>query len=344
MTMIDLRSDTVTKPSEAMRQAMARAEVGDDVYGEDPTVNRLQEMGAALVGKAVALFVPSGTMANQLALRAQAPPGQEVIVESRCHMVRYEQGAGAALAGVQFHWIVGQRGIMAPEQVEAAIRPKDLHTIQTALICVENTHNSGGGTVYPLATIERIGAIARQRGLPLHLDGARLFNAVTATGASATEYAKHCTTVSFCLSKGLGAPAGSLLATNDQDMVDRLRRFRRMYGGGMRQAGILAAAGIYALEHNIARLKDDHDHATRLAHLLAQIPTVTLDLKSVETNMIFFDVKSSRPPADVVAALKAEGVLVNAVGGTTYRAVTHLDVSADDIEKAGQVFANVLAK
>ena len=344
MTMIDLRSDTVTKPSEAMRQAMARAEVGDDVYGEDPTVNRLQEMGAALVGKAVALFVPSGTMANQLALRAQAPPGQEVIVESRCHMVRYEQGAGSALAGVQFHWIVGQRGIMAPEQVEAAIRPKDLHTIQTALICVENTHNSGGGTVYPLATIERIGAIARQRGLPLHLDGARLFNAVTATGASATEYAKHCTTVSFCLSKGLGAPAGSLLATNDQDMVDRLRRFRRMYGGGMRQAGILAAAGIYALEHNIARLKDDHDHATRLAHLLAQIPTVTLDLKSVETNMIFFDVKSSRPPADVVAALKAEGVLVNAVGGTTYRAVTHLDVSADDIEKAGQVFANVLAK
>ncbi|OGW68714.1 MAG: threonine aldolase [Nitrospirae bacterium RIFCSPLOWO2_01_FULL_62_17] len=342
--MIDLRSDTVTKPSEAMRQAMARAEVGDDVYGEDPTVNRLQEMGAALVGKAVALFVPSGTMANQLALRAQAPPGQEVIVESRCHMVRYEQGAGSALAGVQFHWIVGQRGIMAPEQVEAAIRPKDLHTIQTALICVENTHNSGGGTVYPLATIERIGAIARQRGLPLHLDGARLFNAVTATGASATEYAKHCTTVSFCLSKGLGAPAGSLLATNDRDMVDRLRRFRRMYGGGMRQAGILAAAGIYALEHNIARLKDDHDHATRLAHLLAQIPTVTLDLKSVETNMIFFDVKSSRPPADVVAALKAEGVLVNAVGGTTYRAVTHLDVSADDIEKAGQVFANVLAK
>jgi threonine aldolase len=170
--MIDLRSDTVTKPSEAMRQAMASAEVGDDVYGEDPTVNRLQEKGAALLGKAVALFVPSGTMANQLALRAQAPPGQEVIVESRCHMIRYEQGAGAALAGVQFHWIVGERGIMTPEQVEAAIRPKDSHTIQTALICVENTHNSGGGTIYPLATIERIGAIARQRGLPTHMAGA----------------------------------------------------------------------------------------------------------------------------------------------------------------------------
>jgi threonine aldolase len=340
--MIDLRSDTVTKPSEAMRQAMARAEVGDDVYGEDPTVNRLQEAGAALVGKAAALFVPSGTMANQLALRAQAPPGQEVIVESKCHMIRYEQGAGSALAGVQFHWIVGERGIMAPEQIETAIRPKDPHTIQTAMICIENTHNSGGGSIYPLATVERIGAIARQRGLPLHMDGARLFNAVVATGASATEYAKHCTTVSFCLSKGLGAPAGSLLATNDHDMIDRLRRFRRMYGGGMRQAGILAAAGLYALEHNIARLKDDHDHAKRLATLLASIQTVTIDVKTVETNMLFFDVASSRPPAEVVAALKAEGVLINAVGGRTYRAVTHLDISADDIEKAGAIFSRVL--
>jgi threonine aldolase len=342
--MIDLRSDTVTKPSEAMRQAMAHAEVGDDVYGEDPTVNRLQEMGAALVGKAVALFVPSGTMANQLALRAQAQPGQEVIVESRCHMVRYEQGAGGALAGVQFHWVAGERGIMTPEQVEAAIRPKDANTIQTALVCVENTHNSGGGTIYPLATIERIGALARQRGLPMHLDGARLFNAVVATGTSAAEYAKHFTTVSFCLSKGLGAPAGSLIATNDRDMVEKLRRFRRMYGGSMRQAGVLAAAGIYALEHNITRLKEDHEHARRLANLLAYIPSVSLDLKSVETNIIFFDVKSSRSPADLVAALKAEGVLINAVGGTTYRAVTHLDVSQDDIDRAGQIFSRVFTQ
>ncbi len=342
--MIDLRSDTVTKPSEAMRQTMARAEVGDDVYGEDPTVNRLQEMAAALVGKAVSLFVPSGTMANQLALRAQAQPGQEVIVESKAHMVRYEQGAGGALAGVQFHWIVGARGIMTPEQVEAAIRPKDPHTIQTALICVEHTHNSGGGTIYPLATIERIGAIARQRGLPMHLDGARLFNAVVATGTSATEYAKHFSTVSFCLSKGLGAPAGSLIATNDRDMLEKLRRFRRMYGGAMRQAGVLAAAGLYALEHNIARLKEDHDHAKRLAQVLAQIPAVTLDLASVETNILFFDVKSSRAPADLVAALKAEGVLINAVGGNTYRAVTHLDVSAEDIDRAGQIFTRVLSQ
>lgn len=342
--MIDLRSDTVTKPSQAMRQAMAKAEVGDDVYGEDPTVNRLQEVAAALVGKAVALFVPSGTMANQLALRAQAQPGQEVIVDSHAHMVRYEQGAGGALAGVQFHWVAGERGLLAPEQVEAAIRPKDPHTIQTALICLENTHNSGGGTIYPLAAVERIGAIARQRGLPMHLDGARLFNAVVATGTSATEYAKHFATVSFCLSKGLGAPAGSLIATNDRDMLERLRRFRRMYGGAMRQAGVLAAAGLYALEHNIARLKDDHEHARRLATLLSQIPTVSLDLKSVETNIIFFDVASSRSPADLVAALKAEGVLINAVGGRTYRAVTHLDVSAEDIEKAGKIFALVLSQ
>ncbi len=325
-----------------MRDAMARAEVGDDVYGEDPTVNRLQELAAALVGKAVALFVPSGTMANQLALRAQSQPGQEVIVDSRAHMLRYEQGAGSALSGVQFHWVPGERGIMTPEQVEAAIRPKDPHTVQTALICIENTHNVGGGTIYPLASVERIGAIARQRGLPLHMDGARLFNAVVATGASATEYAKHCTTVSFCLSKGLGAPAGSLIATNDRDMLEKLRRFRRMYGGAMRQAGVLAAAGLYALEHNIARLKDDHEHARRLATLLSQNPSVSLDLKSVETNIIFFDVASSRSPADLVAALKAEGVLINAVGGRSYRAVTHLDVSADDIEQAGKILPRVI--
>jgi threonine aldolase len=239
--------------------------------------------------------------------------------------------------------VPGERGIMTPEQVEAAIRPKDPHTIQTALICVENTHNSGGGSVYPLATVERIGAVARQRGLPMHLDGARLFNAVVATGTSATEYAKHFTTVSFCLSKGLGAPAGSLIATNDRDMLERLRRFRRMYGGGMRQAGVLAAAGLYALEHNIARLREDHEHARRLANLLASIPSVSIDLKSVETNIVFFDVASSRAPADLVAALKAGGVLINAVGGRTYRAVTHLDVSADDIERAGMIFSRVLS-
>lgn len=343
--MIDLRSDTVTKPSAAMREAMARAEVGDDVYGEDPTVNRLQEMAAALLGKAAALFVPSGTMANQLSIRVQTRPGDEVIIENRAHIVRYEQGAVAALAGVQIHGLPSERGILDPAQVEAAIRPKDPHTLPTGLICLENTHNSGGGSIYPLATIERIRDIALAHGIPMHLDGARLFNAVVATGVSAAEYARHFETVSFCLSKGLGAPVGSLIVMNDRPMVDKLRRFRRMYGGGMRQAGILAAAGIYALEHNLSRLKEDHEHAWRLARLLQKIPTVSLDPDRAETNIVMFDVVGSRRSTqEIVATLKKEGVLLNGVGGTTFRAVTHLDVTAQDIEQAGQILARVLSR
>lgn len=343
--MIDLRSDTVTKPSAAMREAMARAEVGDDVYGEDPTVNRLQEMAAALLGKAYALFVPSGTMANQLSIRVQTRPGDEVIIESRAHIVRYEQGAAAALSAVQLHMIPTDRGILDPAQVEVAIRPKDPHTLPTGLICLENTHNSGGGSIYPLASIERIREIAMAHGIPAHLDGARLFNAVVATGVSAAEYARYFETVSFCLSKGLGAPVGSLVVTNDRLMLDKLRRFRRMYGGGMRQAGILAAAGIYALEHNISRLKEDHENARRLARLLHKISTVSLDPDRVETNIVMFDVVgSSRSAQEIVATLKKEGLLLNAVGGTTFRAVTHLDVTAHDIEKAGQILARVLSQ
>ena len=342
--MIDLRSDTVTKPSPAMREAMARAPVGDDVYGEDPTVNRLQEMAAALLGKTAALFVPSGIMANQLSIRVQTQPGDEVIVESRSHIVRYEHGAAAALAGVQLHWVSGDRGILEPEQVEAAIRPKDPYTIPTTLICLENTHNSGGGSIYPLSTIERIRTIAHARGIPMHLDGARLFNGVVATGVSAAEYARHFETVSFCLSKGLGAPVGSLIVS-DRPTVDKLRRFRRMYGGGMRQAGILAAAGIYALEQNISRLKEDHNHARLLANALTKIRTVSIQPDQVETNIVLFDVMSSRrSSAEILADLKKEGVLVNAVGGTTFRAVTHLDVTSKDIEEAGQIFASVLSR
>lgn len=342
--MIDLRSDTVTKPSPAMREAMARAPVGDDVYGEDPTVNRLQEMAAALLGKAAALFVPSGIMANQLSIRVQTQPGDEVIVESRSHIVRYEHGAAAALAGVQLHWVSGARGILEPGQVEAAIRPKDPYTIPTTLICLENTHNSGGGSIYPLSTIERIRTVARARGIPMHLDGARLFNAVVATGVSAAEYARHFETVSFCLSKGLGAPVGSVIVS-DRPTVEKLRRFRRMYGGGMRQAGILAAAGIYALDQNISRLKEDHDHARLLANALKQIRTVSIQPDQVETNIVLFDVMASRrSPAEILADLKKEGVLVNAVGGTTFRAMTHLDVTSKDIEEAGPIFASVLSR
>ncbi len=342
--MIDLRSDTVTKPSPAMREAMARAEVGDDIYGEDPTVNRLQDVGAALVGKRAALFVPSGTLGNQLCLRAQAEPGREVIVEGQCHIIRYEQGAAAALAGVQLHWITGRHGLMTAEQVEAAIRPTDPYSIQTALICIENTHNAGGGTIYPLATIQAIRAVANAHGLPMHLDGARLFNAVVASGVSAADYARHFETVTFCLSKGLGAPAGSLIATDDLALLERLRRFRRMYGGAMRQSGILAAAGLYALEHHVQRLAEDHAHAKRLAARLEQIPGVSINPAAVDTNLVFFDVHGSRLSAPAfVAALRQEGVLLNAVNPRTCRAVTHLDVSAQAIEQAADAITRVLA-
>jgi len=342
--MIDLRSDTVTKPTEAMRQAMARADVGDDVYGEDPTVNRLQDMVATMFGKKAALFVPSGTMANQLAIRLHTQPGQEVIVESKSHIVRYEQGAAGALAGVQLHWITGVRGLISAEQVEAAVRPKEPHTIQTALICLENTHNSGGGTIYPLATIERIRAVANTHGIPMHLDGARLFNAIVATTLPPGSYAQHFETLSVCLSKGLGAPAGSLLMMNDLTLLDKARRLRRMYGGAMRQSGILAAAGIYALEHHVGRLKVDHDHAKQLARRLQQIPTVKITPQDVDTNIVIFDVIGHRltPPA-IVASLKQEGVLINAIGGSSFRAVTHLNISSAMTEEACEIFARVLA-
>jgi threonine aldolase len=300
-------------------------------------------MVAAMLSKRYALFVPSGTMANQLALRAHTQPGQEVIVESTSHIVRYEQGAAGALAGVQLHWVPGERGIMTGEQVEAAIRPKDPYSIPTGLICLENTHNAGGGTIYPLSTIEKIRAIATQHGIPMHLDGARLMNAVAATTIPPASYAQHFDTVSMCLSKGLGAPAGSLLITSDQGVIERARRFRRMYGGAMRQAGVLAAAGIYALEHHVTRLPDDHVHAKKLARILQQIPSVRIAPQHVETNIVIFEITGQRrTPAEIVAALKQAGVLINAIGGLSYRAVTHLNISAKQIEEAGTVFTHVL--
>ncbi len=342
--MIDLRSDTVTQPSQAMRDAMAAAPVGDDVYGEDPTVNRLQEMAAALLGKAAALFVPTGIMANQLSIRVHTRPGDEVIVDSRAHIVKYEHGAAAALAGVQLHWVNGQRGILEPEQILAAIRPNDPYNPRTRLICLENTHNSGGGSVYPLPTIQRTRDIAVARGIPMHLDGARLFNAVVASGVAAADYARHFETVSFCLSKGLGAPVGSIIVS-DAETVAKLRPLRRMYGGGMRQAGILAAAGLYALEHNIARLKEDHAHAKALAGQLRKIPSVSIDVEGIETNIVMFEVTDlSRSSPEILGTLKQAGLLINSVGGMSFRAVTHLNVSAQAIEEAGRIFTRVLTR
>ena len=253
MAIIDLRSDTVTKPTVGMRQAMASADVGDDVYGEDPTVNRLELMAAELLGKEAALFVPTGVMGNQLCVRLHTQPGDEVIVEGSAHLIRYEGGSASSMSGVQLCCVPGTRGLLSPEAVETAIRQPDLHTPPTTLLCLEQTHNVGGGSVYPLETIQRIAVIARQHDVALHLDGARLFHAVVKTGVAAADYAKVFDTMSFCLSKGLGAPVGSVIVS-DAARIQKLRRLQKIFGGGMRQVGIVAAAGIYALDHHIARL------------------------------------------------------------------------------------------
>ena len=342
--MIDLRSDTVTKPSPAMREAMATAEVGDDVFGEDPTVNHLQETAARLLGKEAALFVPSGTMANQLSVRLHTRPGDEIIVEAGAHVVRYESGAAAGLSGVQTCWLQGPRGVLQPEQIETAIRPPEYHNPPTTLICLENTHNRGGGTIYPLDKIAAIRKVAEAKRIAMHLDGARLFNAVVATGIPAADYARHFETVSFCLSKGLGAPVGSLICA-DKERVVTLRRLRKMFGGGMRQAGILAAAGLYALDHNIARLAEDHAHAKRLATMLAGLPGVRINPEHVETNIVVFDISETRRTADeVLALLKAEGLLLVPFSPTTLRAVTHLDVLSEQIDQACAILKKVFTK
>lgn len=338
---IDLRSDTVTRPTPAMRKAMADAEVGDDVFGEDPTVNRLQERAAELLGKETALFVPSGIMANQLAVRLLTHPGDEVIIEAQAHIFHYEAGAGGALSGIQFYPLAGARGVLEADQVADAIRTDEYYLPPTRLVCLENTHNRGGGTIYPLEKIKSIANIARSRGVAMHLDGARVFNASVARGIPAAEYAKPFDTVSFCLSKGLGAPVGSMICTS-AGRIPLLRRLRRMFGGGMRQAGILAAAGLFALEHNIPRLAEDHAHAKKLATALAGLPGIAINPDHVETNIVIFDIAKTRfTPEQAIEELKKEGVLVVPFGKTLLRAVTHLDVGAKDIEKAIAVFRKV---
>ena len=340
---IDLRSDTVTQPTPEMREAMAHAVVGDDVYGEDPTVNELEATAAKLLGKESAIFVPTGVMANQLCIRLFTRPGDEVIVEAGAHILRYEGGAASSLSQVQVCPVTGERGILSPEAVKNAIRPQDVHNPPTTLLCLEQTHNTAGGTVYPLQTMAQLSSLARAQGLSVHLDGARLFNAVTATGVAASDYAQYCDTVSFCLSKGLGAPVGSVVVST-QENVRKLRRLRKIFGGGMRQAGILAAAGLYALAHHITRLKEDHENARQLALQLQQIPTVYIDPDRVETNLVIFEVvRSERSTPELLQQLKTSGVLVNALGERVFRAVTHLDVNGQDIEKAGQIFNRVFA-
>jgi threonine aldolase len=339
---IDLRSDTVTQPTADMRRAMFAAVVGDDVFGEDPTVNALQEKAARLLDKEAALFVASGTMANQLSIKAHTQPGDEVIIEAGAHAMNFEGGAGAVLSGVQFLGVPGSRGIIDAAQVEAAIRIDDVHFPVSRLIVIENTHNRGGGSVFPLGKIQQIRELATRRGLRMHMDGARLWNACVATGTSPAAYAAPFDSVSVCLSKGLGCPTGSLVL-GSKDFIKRVHRFRKMVGGGWRQAGFLAAAGIYALDHHIDRLEEDHRKALKLAQGLADIPNVVINPAEVETNILFFDVsRAERTAQEVAAAAKEKGVLLHPTAKTRIRCVTHLDVSFEDVDHALEAIEAVM--
>jgi threonine aldolase len=336
---IDLRSDTITKPTPAMREAMAAADVGDDVFGEDPTVRKLETETAALLGKEEALFTASGTMANQLAIRSHTEPGDEILVEANAHLYYYEGGGPAALSGVMCRCLQGERGVFNSGDLESALRPSDPHFPRTRLVCIENTHNRGGGKIWPLARIEEVAATARLRGLQLHLDGARLWNAAAATGIAERQWAAPFDTVSVCFSKGLGAPVGSALA-GSKALLARARRFRKMFGGGMRQAGIVAAGALFALQNHRARLAEDHANAKALAEGISRNKGFEIAPSEVETNMVRFRVPR-RPAQEVVERLRTLGVLVLATDHFTIRAVTSLMVSAEDIRLAVDAIAQV---
>jgi threonine aldolase len=341
---VDLRSDTVTRPSPGMREAMAQAEVGDDVFGDDPTVNRLQEEVARLLGKQAAIYVPSGTMANQTSIRAQTRPGDEIIAHEDSHIYHYEAGAPAGLSGCSLRLVVGERGIFDAAAVRSAIRPDDAHFPHSALIVVENTHNRGGGTIWPVEKVAAVHEVAEESNLKMHLDGARLMNACVARSCRPTEYTRYFDTVSICFSKGLGAPVGSAVAGTGET-IKRIHRFRKMAGGGMRQAGIIAAGALYALEHNVDRLADDHARAMKLAQAIAQMPGVSIDPQTVETNIVYFDVgKAAGSAKELCDALRSWGVWMLPIAPQRVRAVTHLDVSAEDIERAIAALNRVLKR
>jgi threonine aldolase len=341
-TYIDLRSDTVTKPSAGMREAIYNAEVGDDVYGEDPTVNKLQERVAELLGKEDALFVPSGTMSNQIAIKVSTVPGQEVICEESCHIYNYEAGAPAFLSSVQMQSIKGNYGVIDVEDIEEAIRPDNIHTPQTGLIVIENTHNRAGGTVYPIDVIKETYNLAASRGIPMHLDGARLWNASIATEIPLKEYSKYFNSVSVCFSKGLGAPIGSVLA-GSEDFIKKARKYRKIFGGGMRQVGILAAPCLYALDNNIERLSEDHKNARILADGLKNIPGIYIDMNQVQTNMVMIYVKHPKfTPASLSNAALEKGLAASPIDSERIRAVTHLDISEDQIMKAIDIYKEIL--
>lgn len=327
--MIDLRSDTVTRPTPGMREAMASAEVGDDVYGEDPTVNRLQAMVAEMAGHEAGLFVPSGTMGNQVAVAVHTDRGQEVVLPEGAHVYEYEPGAMAVVSGALPRFVRAPRGAPDPADVEAAIHGPG-HQAPTGLVVLENTHNLAGGTVVPLETVAAVQRVARDHGLPVHLDGARAFNAAVALGVGVDAVCAGFDTASLCLSKGLGAPVGTVLV-GSREHIREAHRYRKLLGGGMRQAGVLAAAGIVAVTEGPARLADDHRRARRLAEGLARLPGVKVDLEAVQTNIVYFEV--ARAPA-FAARCRELGVLLNAMGRSRCRLVTHFQVTDEDVDVA----------
>jgi threonine aldolase len=344
MEYIDLRSDTVTRPTPEMREAMAQAEVGDDVYLEDPTVNRLQELAAWMLGKEAALFVPSGTMGNQICVKLHTRPGVEVITEERAHIYNYEMAAMAVVSGTLARPVRGEDGILDWPSIEAAIRPRSAYYVaQTGLVTLENSHNMAGGACIPFERMEDICARAHEAGLPVHLDGARIFNAALALGREPAEIARPFDSVMFCLSKGLSAPVGSMIV-GSRDFIDRALPVRRLLGGGMRQVGVLAAAGIIALEKMTRRLAEDHENARVLARGLASIPGVKIDSERVQTNIVIFDISDTgTTTAELSARLKERGVLANGINAREMRMVTHKDVSSRDCLTALETIKEALS-
>ena len=337
---IDLRSDTVTKPSPEMRKAMYEAEVGDDVYKEDPTVNELQEYVADLFGKEAALFVPSGVMANQISLNVLTSPGDEIICERDAHIFHYESGSPAALSGVQLNPVKGENGIMSVEQIEEAIRPKEAYYMpRTKVIEIENTHNRAGGIIQPIEKIAETKKLANKYKLKMHLDGARIWNASVATGIPIAEYASYFDSVSACFSKGLGAPVGSIIAGSN-GFIKEAFRVRKAWGGGMRQVGIIAAAALFAVKNNLERLKEDHEKAKQLAKALAEMKNIEVDLNKVQTNIVMFGVKKTTAQA-FSRKLASYGLLISPVSKQSLRAVTHLDVNYADIFNAIEIIEKV---
>ena len=338
---IDLRSDTVTRPTPAMRRAMAEAEVGDDVFGEDPTVHMLEARTAELLGKEAAVFVPSGTMANQIAVGVHTRPGDELLCATTSHVYVWEAGGIARLSGVTARTFEGDCGLLSLDDIKHTIRPDDIHYVRTRLVWLENTHNRGGGRIHPIEGIAAIRHWARENRLAMHLDGARLMNAVVATGRPAREWAQHFDTVSICFSKGLGAPIGSALA-GSAEAIRYARRLRKVFGGGMRQSGIVAAAALYALEHHVDRLAEDHAGAQVLAEAFQNTEGFALESGPVETNLVWVRVDPALgSAAEVVAYLRSRGILVAALGSQVIRACTHLDLTRQDIEYAASVIRQV---